>query len=117
MTMATGERKIVSTLVLRLCGQVALGPRGVRDQSKRRISAPVSPPPAGQAAGSTAAPIRSREDLETFTRMILLWRRWIINPVGPDKDIRAVALTICLLYTSDAADDLLCVDLGGRRII
>ena len=26
-------------------------------------------------------------------------------------------LFICLLYTSDAADDLLCVDLGGRRII
>ena len=26
-------------------------------------------------------------------------------------------LYICLLYTSDAADDLLCVDLGGRRII
>src|SRR5659263_407200 len=25
-------------------------------------------------------------------------------------------LLICLLYTSDAADDLLCVDLGGRRI-
>src|SRR5450756_3166913 len=25
--------------------------------------------------------------------------------------------TCCLLYTSDAADDLLCVDLGGRRII
>ena len=26
-------------------------------------------------------------------------------------------LSTCLLYTSDAADDLLCVDLGGRRII
>src|SRR5450756_674047 len=26
-------------------------------------------------------------------------------------------LKACLLYTSDAADDLLCVDLGGRRII
>ena len=26
-------------------------------------------------------------------------------------------LWTCLLYTSDAADDLLCVDLGGRRII
>src|SRR5450756_3197197 len=26
-------------------------------------------------------------------------------------------ITTCLLYTSDAADDLLCVDLGGRRII
>ena len=25
--------------------------------------------------------------------------------------------TACLLYTSDAADDLLCVDLGGRRSI
>mgnify|MGYP007111971078 CR=1 FL=1 len=24
---------------------------------------------------------------------------------------------VCLLYTSDAADDLLCVDLGGRRIL
>eukprot|EP00657_Telonema_sp_P-1_P011323 TRINITY_DN6351_c0_g1_i1.p1 TRINITY_DN6351_c0_g1~~TRINITY_DN6351_c0_g1_i1.p1 ORF type:complete len:131 (-),score=18.69 TRINITY_DN6351_c0_g1_i1:8-400(-) len=24
---------------------------------------------------------------------------------------------VCLLYTSDAVDDLLCVDLGGRRII
>src|SRR5680860_83303 len=31
---------------------------------------------------------------------------------------RVVALNMgCLLYTSDAADDLLCVDLGGRRII
>ena len=28
-----------------------------------------------------------------------------------------VYMYICLLYTSDAADDLLCVDLGGRRII
>ncbi|GAB5780521.1 hypothetical protein JMUB7523_26500 [Staphylococcus aureus] len=26
-------------------------------------------------------------------------------------------LSICLLYTSDAADDLTRVDLGGRRII
>ena len=26
-------------------------------------------------------------------------------------------LTRCLLYTSDAADDTPCVDLGGRRII
>ena len=26
-------------------------------------------------------------------------------------------LFVCLLYTSDAADDLLCLDHGGRRII
>ena len=37
--------------------------------------------------------------------------------------VMAVAMVLlaltgaCLLYTSDAADDLLCVDLGGRRII
>ena len=30
---------------------------------------------------------------------------------------RAPLTMVCLLYTSDAADDLLCVDLGGRRII
>src|SRR5450756_3261052 len=30
---------------------------------------------------------------------------------------RLALITDCLLYTSDAADDLLCVDLGGRRII
>src|SRR5450756_2236045 len=29
----------------------------------------------------------------------------------------AIRINACLLYTSDAADDLLCVDLGGRRII
>src|SRR5680860_588987 len=37
------------------------------------------------------------------------------------KVLRAEAgfaqVAACLLYTSDAADDLLCVDLGGRRII
>ena len=43
--------------------------------------------------------------------------------LGPDRVsglVRAFAGGItrtCLLYTSDAADDLLCVDLGGRRII
>ena len=28
-----------------------------------------------------------------------------------------ILLVFCLLYTSDAADDMQCVDLGGRRII
>ena len=36
--------------------------------------------------------------------------------MGPMPGICANFL-LCLLYTSDAADDLLCVDLGGRRII
>src|SRR5450756_455755 len=33
------------------------------------------------------------------------------------KMVLKVLRVDCLLYTSDAADDLLCVDLGGRRII
>src|SRR5450756_296398 len=41
------------------------------------------------------------------------------NALGTDISCayRAYLYTSCLLYTSDAADDLLCVDLGGRRII
>src|SRR5450756_1486905 len=39
-------------------------------------------------------------------------------PVTGISKFVAIGLNyICLLYTSDAADDLLCVDLGGRRII
>ena len=38
-------------------------------------------------------------------------------PFGVDTALCALALGACLLYTSDAADDLLCVDPGGRRII
>ena len=55
--------------------------------------------------------------------------------VSPDRQLRVVLetttparmrsefiekelqVTVCLLYTSDAADDTPCVDLGGRRII
>ena len=41
--------------------------------------------------------------------------RWFLKgeAQGRFNDDREAA--ICLLYTSDAADDLLCVDLGGRR--
>src|SRR5659263_416749 len=34
-----------------------------------------------------------------------------------EESIGIDEVVVCLLYTSDAADDLLCVDLGGRRII
>ena len=37
---------------------------------------------------------------------------------GAGSDVGSLKATArsCLLYTSDAADDLLCVDLGGRRL-
>ena len=34
-----------------------------------------------------------------------------------EKTVRRASELFCLLYTSDAADDMKCVDLGGRRII
>src|SRR5659263_758345 len=40
-----------------------------------------------------------------------------LEPGGESRPLRAGHVVPCLLYTSDAADDLLCVDLGGRRII
>ena len=52
-----------------------------------------------------------------------------VNELEPSDSMRDILYTCmlcsscqeqcydCLLYTSDAADDLLCVDLGGRRII
>ena len=44
------------------------------------------------------------------------------NSLGSDDNYvtdaeKVVIGNTCLLYTSDAADDLLCVDLGGRRTI
>ena len=49
----------------------------------------------------------------------------ILKPEAREKTLAELKLSDkteslskhCLLYTSDAADDLHCVDLGGRRII
>src|SRR5680860_789881 len=40
----------------------------------------------------------------------------LLREAHPGVPIVTYVNTSCLLYTSDAADDLLCVDLGGRRI-
>src|SRR5450756_1171922 len=41
-------------------------------------------------------------------RSVKAWHFHVVDRTAPST---------CLLYTSDAADDLLCVDLGGRRLI
>src|SRR5665811_1276556 len=58
---------------------------------------------------------------------LLLLMRWIMSghgvvivaakrtPIGAFQGV-LTPMTACLLYTSDAADDLTRVDLGGRRI-
>ena len=49
-------------------------------------------------------------------------RPWLARVASKNYIVMRVQLNfvlvqICLLYTSDAADDMQCVDLGGRRII
>ena len=55
-------------------------------------------------------------DLVTTTRMDGAFD--VANVPAGKRELQALLVGYtCLLYTSDAADDLLCVDLGGRRII
>ena len=42
---------------------------------------------------------------------------WLVDQNEREKLQQIRLYQICLLYTSDAADDMQCVDLGGRRII
>ena len=48
---------------------------------------------------------------------VFLNKEYGINEIKRDKHLEKELLNICLLYTSDAADDTPCVDLGGRGII
>src|SRR5665811_485116 len=80
----------------------------------------------GTASGSTRKPpdgwYRSRKSTfaefaptPPLTRRKLIWRPLAVEI---SKLLSACSLVrACLLYTSDAADDLTRVDLGGRRII
>ena len=69
--------------------------------------------------------LKGRENITIDGKKIMLYAN-----IGNSKDLAAVLqndaggiglfrseFLYCLLYTSDAADDLLCVDLGCRRII
>src|SRR5680860_765795 len=66
------------------------------------------------AAGNTVVLKPSDTTPVTTVRMAEIMAEFL--PPGVFNVICGERAT-CLLYTSDAADDLLCVDLGGRRII
>src|SRR5680860_47257 len=61
--------------------------------------------PEGAGDGGHTALMRAKLDGNQLTEQEVLYKATPNTTKG------------CLLYTSDAADDLLCVDLGGRRII
>src|SRR5450756_506542 len=70
----------------------------------------------GDGIGDIAG-IRSRLPYLHDLRIDALWiTPWYPSPMA-DGGYDVADYRSCLLYTSDAADDLLCVDLGGRRII
>src|SRR5680860_1855742 len=68
----------------------------------------VAPSPSTSPIASTIASVLRDNYITSF----LLFRVPAYN-----KERCRTPFPPCLLYTSDAADDLLCVDLGGRRII
>src|SRR5428012_25706 len=51
------------------------------------------------------------------SEMCIRDRLWSSTVMPSRPSCKRCVMSICLLYTSDAADDLHCVDLGGRRII
>ena len=77
------------------------------------------------AFGCALAARSGRGELEKASRLLVRARPTAVNlawavgrVVESVKDVPDSTLySSCLLYTSDAADDLLCVDLGGRRSI
>src|SRR5680860_586167 len=89
-----------------------LSPRGEDDRDANAASAVrlchgggVAGVPSGVLEESTVAVWRlSRHS----------WRSFPVRTRSGMTEGRSTQLCPCLLYTSDAADDLLCVDLGGR---
>ena len=62
--------------------------------------------------------VYKRQRVDLPREMTPAWRLRRGTPSEfPNLHRRDACMRSCLLYTSDAADDLLCVDLGGRRII
>ena len=61
--------------------------------------------------------IRDRKSIDPTLLLKLQEDNYIpvIAPIGTDRE--GSTYNICLLYTSDAADERSSVDLGGRRII
>src|SRR5450756_196862 len=101
-----------------------------------RSTAPSALPGSGCAnTWRPATPLRERPCLSFCPRIGVRGRPWpyrrqslliqVLHPLLRERRPNDVTRQIlhsriiagCLLYTSDAADDLLCVDLGGRRII
>ena len=75
-----------------------------------------------QATRANVIELAKTADKEGIDSLWVLDRLlWPLKPQTPYRGTQDGTLPVsaqrCLLYTSDAADDMQCVDLGGRRII
>ena len=60
--------------------------------------------------------ILNDETIQILSKQAILQSQMGCDVIAP-SDMMDGRIGACLLYTSDAADDTPCVDLGGRRII
>src|SRR5680860_1897363 len=104
----------------RPAGRLPSNPIGLQCETRNQIFQGMRTASSG-FYNKTTVPMVSRTLLVTVARsqtMHTQARHPLKNSARlcPEK-ISSKHFHTCLLYTSDAADDLLCVDLGGRRII
>src|SRR5450756_1099366 len=73
--------------------------------------------PNSTCAASTSVTSRRAVDAADRVKSSSASAKWTMKPPLLSASIASIRTPFhfCLLYTSDAADDLLCVDLGGRR--
>ena len=72
-----------------------------------------------QAEDGIRGLVRSRGLGDVYKRRVVTFAVRYVYSAGlfADANNRVPLVKDCLLYTSDADDDLLCVDHGGRRIL
>src|SRR5680860_1908630 len=93
-------------------------PRCQGARTQRRGPQRGGAPPAGAPPRVSAPPASQPEPVVSLTLSAYSVECEAPLPDPPTQGHPALhSSSGCLLYTSDAADDLLCVDLGGRRII
>src|SRR5450756_3247238 len=83
---------------------------------RQRYGHPIATPRPVKDAGLQGEPQRGGVVLVELGRFLAVQRQ-ALKEVHALTHVLVRVVRTCLLYTSDAADDLLCVDLGGRRII
>src|SRR5450756_135726 len=107
---------------LRLWAIATSGQLAAQMPQARQLSASItaSLPSSLTSSGRGADPGRSTSVMAPkghIVEQVSQPTHWAASTCEAAVPRRPAEVRNCLLYTSDAADDLLCVDLGGRRII